>query len=194
MNKIGQLFIIAAPSGAGKTSITMAVIEKLKNTVLPIEKVITCTTRPIRPGEVDGVDYHFFSQEEFLRKKNMGFFIETTKYNENYYGSPASIFTEMKNGKSFILVADMAGAKNFKSNIKPDAVSIWISVPDAQELRRRLEKRGDSKEGIEKRVTLAQEEMAQEAREKMFDYHVLNNNFDTAVHDVIEIIKQKTAK
>lgn len=188
MNKFGKLFIIAAPSGAGKTSITLAVIEKLKN-ILPIEKVITYTTRQQRAGEIDGVDYHFLSKETFLNKMHAGFFIETTIYNDHYYGSPASIFSDMKKGKSFILVADMAGAINFKTNLKQDATLIWISVSSTQELRRRLEKRGDPKDVIEKRLRLAIEETSQVAQEKIFNYHVLNDCFDSAVQNVVEIIK-----
>jgi guanylate kinase len=186
----GCIFIITAPSGAGKTSVTTNVISKLKG-IIPIEKVITITTRPKRVGEVNGVDYVFLSNEEFLKREKTGFFLETTKYNENYYGSPASIVQDMKNGKSFIIITDTVGAINFKKNIIPDAVTIWITVPDIEELRKRLEKRKtDSREVIEKRLKIAKEDMEREANENQFDYHVQNNNLDQAVDDVIKIIKQ----
>jgi guanylate kinase len=188
--KNGRLFIISAPSGAGKTSVTTNVISKLKG-IIPIEKVITITTRPRRPGEVDGVDYVFLSNEEFLKREKTGFFLETTKYNDNYYGSPAWIVQDMKNGKSFIIITDTVGAKNFKENLIPDAVTIWITVPDIEELRKRLEKRKtDSLEVIERRLKIAKEDMEREANENQFDYHVQNNNLNQAVDDVIKIIKQ----
>lgn len=186
----GRLFIIAAPSGAGKTSVVTKVISKL-SPFIPIERVITFTTRPVRPNEIDGVDYYFLSQEEFLKRKKNDFFLETTMYNGYYYGSPISIIQDMKNGKSFIIITDPAGADNFKKNIMPDAVTIWITISDIQELRRRLEKRKtDSPEVVEKRLELARHEIEREAKEKIFNYHVQNNNLDDAVDDVIKIIKQ----
>lgn len=190
-NKTGQIFIVSAPSGAGKTSVVMRVIEKLKN-LMPIQKVITYTTRPKRSVETDGIDYHFLTPQDFLNKKAQDFFLETTQYNGYYYGSPKSITHDVKHGKSFIIVTDMPGAKNLKTNLLPSAVTIWITIPNIQELRKRLEKRGtDSPEVIEKRLEMARKEMAQEAKENFFDFHVQNNKFDTAVDDVIKIIKQK---
>jgi guanylate kinase len=112
-------------------------------------------------------------------------------YNGYYYGSPMSIIQDMKNGKSFIIITDSAGADNFKKNIMPDAVTIWITISDIQELRRRLEKRKtDSPEVVEKRLEIARHEIEREAKEKIFNYHVQNNNLDNAVDDVIKIIKQ----
>mgnify|MGYP002349698008 FL=1 len=101
MKNRGRLFIVAAPSGAGKTSVVTNAISKLRQTI-PIERVVTLTTRPQRPGETDGVDYHFLSQKEFLKRKDAGFFIETTKYNDHYYGSPSSIIQDMKDRKSVV--------------------------------------------------------------------------------------------
>lgn len=188
MNKNGKLFIISASSGAGKTSIATTVIEKLKNTI-PISKVITYTTRNPRPEEINGIDYNFISTQDFLKKETAGFFLETTKYTNQYYGSPSSIIQDLKKGKSFIIVTDMAGAINFKHNIMPNAITIWITVSDTQELRKRLEKRGDPSDIIEKRLKLTSEETRKESREKYFDYHVENDIFDQAVAQVIEIIK-----
>lgn len=186
----GHLFIVAAPSGAGKTSVVTNVIEKLKP-LIPIERVVTLTTRPQRPGEVNGADYYFLSQEEFLKRKEEGFFLETTMYNGYYYGSPISMIQDMKNGKSFIIITDPAGAENFKKNIMPDAVTIWITISDIHELRRRLEKRKtDSPEVVEKRLEIARHEIEREAKEKNFNYHVQNNNLNDATNDIIKIIKQ----
>jgi guanylate kinase len=190
MNKIGKLFIVAAPSGAGKTSIVTNVISKLSPTT-PIEKVITLTTRPPRPGEREGIDYFFLSEEEFLRRKDNGYFLETTKYNGYYYGSPMAMIQEIKNGKSFIIITDTVGAKNFKKNIIPDAITIWITISDIQELQRRLKTRKtDSPEVVEKRLEIARQEIEKEMKEKNFDYHIQNNNFNEAVENVINIIRK----
>ncbi len=190
MRNKGRLFIVAAPSGAGKTSVVTNVISKLKQT-LPIERVVTFTTRSQRPGEVNNLDYNFLTEEEFLKKQNENYFLETTKYNGYYYGSPKSIIQDMKNGKSFILITDTAGANNFKKNIVTDAITIWITVPNIHELRKRLEKRHtDSLDVVEKRLEIARHEIEKEAKEKSFNYHVQNNNMDDAVNDIIKIIKQ----
>ncbi len=190
MLKEGRLFIVAAPSGAGKTSVVTNVISKL-NPPIPIERVITFTTRPPRPREIDGVDYYFLSQKEFLKRERQGFFLETTKYADYYYGSPMSIIQDMKNGKSFIIITDIDGANNFKKNIIPDAVTIWITVSSVEELQKRLEKRKtDLPEVVQKRLEIALHEIEREAKEKNFNYHVQNNNLDDAASDIIKIIKQ----
>ncbi len=190
MRNKGRLFIVAAPSGAGKTSVVTNVISKLKQTI-PIERVVTFTTRPQRPGEVNYLDYNFLTEEEFLKKQNENYFLETTKYNGYYYGSPKSIIQDLKNGKSVILITDTAGANNFKKNIVTDAITIWITVPNIHELRKRLEKRHtESPEVVDKRLEIARHEIEKEAKEKNFNYHVENNKLDDAVLDIIKIIKQ----
>lgn len=185
----GKLFIMAAPSGGGKTSVANGVVNFLKN-LISIVKVTTFTTRKIRLNEVPGQDYHFLSVEKFLELKNQGVFLETTEYNGNYYGSPYSIVAELKNGKSFIMITDIAGAKNFKNNILPEAVTIWLTVPSLKILRERLEKRNtENQEALDKRLRLAEKEIAQEAYEHFFQYHVLNDDLNKAIQAVAQIIK-----
>lgn len=188
---IGKLFIIAAPSGGGKTSVALGVVDILKNSI-PIEKVTTFTTRKIRQNEVPGLDYHFLSVEKFLELKKQGLFLETTKYGGNYYGSPASIVPELKKGKSFIMITDIAGAKNFKSNILPEAVTIWLSVESFAVLTERLKKRNtEIGAALNKRLQLAGKEIAQEDAEHFFQYHVLNDDLNKTIQAVSEIIKNE---
>jgi guanylate kinase len=191
ISKKGKLFIIAAPSGGGKTSVALGAVNYFKN-IISIEKVITFTTRQPRKNEISGQDYHFVSIDEFRELKNRGEFLETTQYNENFYASPASIISGLKNGKSFIMITDVAGAKNFKHEIIPDAVTIWITIPSLAILQQRLEKRNtESKEVLAKRLKMAESEMAQENREHFFQYHVLNDKLEKAIQEVVLIIKKE---
>jgi guanylate kinase len=184
----GRLFVISAPSGAGKTSVSQAVLEACAAQHVEIEKVVTYTSRAPRSGEVDGVDYHFINREEFLRRKASGFFLETTEYTGNWYGSPASILEGMVNGKSYLMVTDRPGALVIKGLI-PSAFLIWLYVDDIKTLRSRLEKRGtDSPDVIRKRLNLAEQEIAQENSEKIFDAHIKNDDFDAAVAAVKIVI------
>ena len=99
----GKVFVISAPSGTGKTTLVKETINRLNNQY-DISKVITYTTRNLRTGEINGKDYHFISHDDFLQKEKDGFFLEITKYDNQKYGSPASILTDIQLGKSFIIM------------------------------------------------------------------------------------------
>lgn len=187
--KKGKVFIISAPSGAGKTTLTNQVLKNLESKY-PISKVITYTTRKPRQNEINGKDYNFLSEEDFLKKKKDGFFLETTKYHENYYGSPADILDKIKQGQSFIIVVDYPGAKTFLKLI-PDPILIWIEPPSLEELEKRLKKRNDSYETIKTRLEMAKKEIDIENKEKLFEYHLINNNFDQTINELIKIIENK---
>lgn len=183
----GKLFIISAPSGAGKSSLVNAL---MKDQEVPhsLERVITYTSKTPRPSEVNGTDYHFITPQEFHRNIALGFFLEWSNAYGNYYGSPSSVIMGMMQGKSYIMVLDRIGASEVK-RIIPEAILIWIKVPCLNTLRQRLETRGeDSAEVIEKRLTLAEQEMDQERRVSIFDCHILNENFENALHDLKTII------
>lgn len=188
--KIGRLFIVSAPSGAGKTSLTNYVVQAL-SPQFDISKIITYTTRPPREGEVSGIDYHFISRPEFERKKAAGQFLETTEYNGNFYASPRSIIDDLNHGKSFFLVLDRPGAKNVK-NLIENPVLIWLSVPNEQTLKERIINRGtESQEILEQRLALAQQELQDEQSDPTFPHHVINNNFEQAAQEIIDIIKKE---
>ena len=191
--KTGILFVIAAPSGAGKTSLIKEVTKRLEKKH-EISKVPTCTTRPPRTGEVDKKDYYFLSPDEFIEKQKNGEFLETTEYNGKLYGSPLSFLDDLKLGKSFIIITDLQGVKNLSKLIK-DRVSIWIETKNIEELRRRILKRGSiSEQQIEQRLKLAEEEMVEAEKSRLLDYHVVNDVFEQTVEELILLIKDKLLK
>ncbi len=189
MATTGILFVISAPSGAGKTTVARMVLDRI-GAQHPITRIVTTTTRPTRPGERDGIDYNFLSKDEFLAKKNKGFFLETNLYDGHWYGSPASIVTDLPQGKSLLIVTDRNGARTLKKII-PSAVLIWIDVPDAATVAQRLGNRETQASAtLQRRITIASAEMEEERHEKLFDHHVMNETLEKAVADVASIIKK----
>jgi len=192
-NLNGRFFIIAAPSGAGKTTLTHAAIKKL-SPKYNISKVITYTSRPPRKDEVDGKDYHFLSKEEFIKKQKENFFLEITQYNNNFYGSPTDILAKAKEGTSFIFVADRAGAKS-ALKLLPEPILIWIEPPSLEELKNRLTKRkSESEEQLNRRLNLAEQEMAEEKSEQLFKHHLINDDFEITVSKLVKIIEDELNK
>ena len=188
--KKGRLFIISAPSGAGKTTIANTVIGKIGHE-FPLSKVITYTSRSPRKGEVQGQDYCFLSKKDFSERRDEGFFLETTEYNGQWYGSPQSIISDLDDGKSFIIITDINGAKSIAERIH-QAVLIWLAPPSHEVLRKRLTNRGtESSDEIEKRIALSREEMDQVSNDNFFEYHVINDSFDLASHELCQIIRAK---
>jgi len=181
-NKKGTLFIIAAPSGAGKTSLVKAIIEQVDN----IDVSISHTTRGSRHDEKDGVDYHFTDENEFktLIKENR--FLEYAKVYDNYYGTSRDwVEQELASGKNIILEIDWQGAQQIKSQLR-NSIGIFILPPDYQTLRSRLVGRqNDELEIIERRMNAAREEIS---HYKEFDYIVINDNFEQALSEIKTII------
>ncbi|MDY0135971.1 MAG: guanylate kinase [Thiomicrospira sp.] len=178
---LGNLYIISAPSGAGKTSL----VAKLIDHDLLIRVSVSTTTRPMRPGEQHGVNYFFVSEAEFESKIAAGEFLEHAKVFNNYYGtSKTSVIQQLNAGQDVILEIDWQGAQQVRQ-IFPDAVSIFIMPPSLDELDRRLNGRGsDSAEVIANRMREAVSEI-QHYQE--FDYVVINDDFDTALHQLHSI-------
>ena len=181
-----MLYAIAAPSGAGKTTI---VKEILKNNP-DIEFSISATTRKKRNNEVDGKDYYFISKEEFENKIKNGDFIEYEKiFDGNYYGTLKSAVEDvMKRGKSMLFDIDVLGALSIKRHFKNDSVLIFIKPPGKDEIIQRLRNRKtETPEQIENRLSRFDIEMA---KMNEFDYIVLNDDLKTAVNKVQEIINK----
>lgn len=186
MNK-GVLMIVSGPSGCGKGTI---LAEILKNDNFYYS--ISATTRQPRPGEADGINYHFLSKEKFEELiKNDGV-LEYASYCDNYYGTPRKPVEDMLNaGKNVILEIEVQGALNVMKKC-PDAVSVFILPPSMKELRRRLNKRGtESEEVIEKRLAQAEREIKAASE---YDYIMINGELELAVQDLLSIIKAQELK
>ena len=187
-NRQGKLFVISGPSGVGKTTLALELLNKL-GARYNLNRVMTYTTRLPRPGERDGIDYHFITDQEFVVKLEQGFFIEYSKAYGFYYGSPKSIINDLKLGKSFVLVVDQAGACNIKQQFG-GAILIWITPPSLDELANRLQRRRtDSLIDIEKRLAIAKQEMLLIGKSILFDYVIENNVLEHAVTILIKILK-----
>jgi guanylate kinase len=177
----GSLYIVSAPSGAGKTSLVAKLIEQDSHVVVSVSS----TTRDMRPGEEGGVNYHFLSVEEFEAKIAEGDFLEHAQVFDNFYGtSKSTVKAQLAEGKDVILEIDWQGAEQVRG-LMPEATSIFILPPSREELRRRLNGRGtDSEEIIERRMQDAVSEMS---HYNEFDYIVINNNFDIALQELQSI-------
>lgn len=187
-SKSGKFFIISAPTGAGKTTVTTEALKQLNAKGIMISRVVTHTTRNPRPNEINGVDYIFETRSDFANKLQSGFFLETTEYAGEFYGSPASVISDMQNGKSFTVIVDRPGVESYLRLI-PGSITIWITVSDVNSINERLAHRPNrSPEEIEKRFEIAKQEIASESKNSIFRYHVLNDKFDQAVKRVMEII------
>lgn len=179
----GNLFIITAASGAGKTSLVKALLAKDSQLCLSISH----TTRQPRPGEVNGQDYHFVDEDTFLTMLGEAQFLESAEVHGARYGtSQAAVDAPLKAGKDVILEIDWQGAAQVR-HLYPQAVSIFILPPSVETLAFRLNTRGqDSSETIARRVAAAREEMRHVAE---FDYVTINDDFDIALQDISAIIR-----
>jgi len=178
----GILFIISAPSGAGKTSL----VNKLLDNMHGIRASVSHTTRSCRPGEVDGVNYHFVSQQQFIDMLEQGAFLEHAEVFGNLYGTSQQwVADTLAAGEDVILEIDWQGAAQVRQ-LFPDSTSIFILPPSKQALRERLHNRAqDDAEVIEKRVAAATEEMSHYIEA---DFMVVNDNFDTALAQLKAIV------
>lgn len=185
MRKKGNIIIISAPSGSGKTTIEKRVAEEVAGVI----RSISCTTRELREGEAESEDYDFISKEEFLKKIEEGYFLEWEEIFGNYYGTPKDQFiSAQKNGVDIILSIDVKGAKKVKE-IFPESISIFIMPPSVKELENRLRKRKtDTESQLETRLREAEKEMM--AQEE-YEYLVINEDLEKAINEVKEIIKKE---
>lgn len=179
----GSLLIVAAPSGAGKSSLVSALLAQEPD----ISLSISCTTRAPRPGEQHGREYFFLGEQEFLERDAKGEFLESARVHGNYYGTSRVVIDETtRAGKDVLLEIDWQGAQQVRRQF-PEAVGIFILPPSIAELEQRLKKRGqDSAEIIARRVANAAEEIAH-AHE--FDYVIINENFETALAELATIAR-----
>ena len=179
----GSLFIVSAPSGAGKTTLVAALLATDRH----VRKSISYTTRACRPGEEHGRHYYFVQREEFERLRKAGEFLETATVHGNLYGtSRRTVETECASGRDVVLEIDWQGAAQVRK-LKPDAVSIFVLPPSIEALEQRLRGRAqDNPEVIAARVAAARGEIAH-VRE--FDYVIINDDFNRAAQDLTSIVR-----
>jgi len=183
MKTSGNLFIVTAPSGAGKTSLVRALLAADSRTRLSI----SFTTRAMRPGEIAGVDYHFVGDARFLEMLEAGDFLESAEVHGSRYGtSQSTVEGELREGHDLILEIDWQGAAQVRK-LYPQAISIFILPPSMEVLEQRLHKRGqDAPQIISRRLAGAREEIAHVSE---FDYVIINDVFETALHDLLAIVR-----
>lgn len=186
--KRGKTFIVSGPSGVGKSTVLKALLERRKNVYFSV----SATTREMRPGEEDGVHYHFLEVDTFRKWIARGDFLEYAEYVGNFYGTPRQYVDEaMDRGEDVILDIEVEGALQVKGK-RPETVSIFIAPPSWAELERRLTERGtDSPEKIQKRLLRAKVEF-QTAH--TYDYFVINDSVEGAVRELDAIMTAEHCK
>jgi guanylate kinase len=179
----GVLYIVSAPSGAGKTSLVKALLK----TDPAIRLSVSFTTRPPRPGETDGRDYHFATHQQFEKMLAEGEFLEHAEVYGNFYGtSKGSIGRDLSAGHDVLLEIDWQGAEQVRRHF-PESASIFILPPSFSALRTRLAGRGqDSDAVIERRLAAAAHDVA---HADAFDYIIVNDDFDHALQDLVAITR-----
>lgn len=179
----GTLYIVSAPSGAGKTSLVKALIDQVET----LRVSVSHTTRPMRPGEVDGVNYHFTARERFIELVGHGDFLEHAEVFGNLYGtSQSTVEQTLAEGLDLILEIDWQGAEQVRRAL-PAAKSIFILPPSQKDLRERLTNRGqDDASVIDRRMAEAVSEMSHCVE---YDYLVINDCFQTALEDLKAILR-----
>ncbi len=185
MNK-GILVVVSAPSGCGKDTVVSEVLKRMPDKGF---LSVSMTTRPMRTGEKNGVEYYFVSRDEFLKHIEDGDMLEYAIYGDNMYGTPIKPVKDMlESGKTVFLIIEVEGGENVKKAF-PDATKIFIIPPSMAELERRLRGRGtDSEEAILNRLEIAKNEIL---RADEYDFIVMNDELENAVNDTISIVNSQ---
>ncbi|MZR62917.1 guanylate kinase [Alcanivorax sp. DP30] len=181
----GTLYIVSAPSGAGKTSLVAALVDKLAQ----LRPSVSHTTRPIRPGEEDGVNYHFTDRDTFVRQVEQGRFLEHAEVFGNLYGTSSDwVKQTLHGGEDVILEIDWQGAAQIRKQM-PESVSIFILPPSIEVLAERLRGRDtDDEDVIQRRLDGAQDEMSHYGE---FDFLIVNDDFNRALYELEAIVEAR---
>jgi guanylate kinase len=182
---VGHVFVITGPSGVGKGTLIRGLLERVPG----LELSVSATTRAPRPGERDGVDYHFLSDEEFDRRVANGEFVEHAGYSGHKYGTLRSeLERRMAEAAGVVLEIEVQGARQIRAAM-PEAVQVFIAPPSVEALRARLVGRGtDAPEDVEARLATALEELE---AEKEFEYVVVNDRLEQATEELAEIVRRE---
>lgn len=183
-NRQGICVVLSSPSGAGKTTISRALLESDPE----ITMSVSCTTRPPRPGEVDGRDYYFVSKDKFKEMINKGEFLEHAEVFGHFYGTPRSFVDgKLSEGKDVVFDIDWQGTRQLAEKMDGDLVSIFILPPSMEELEKRLRQRNqDVEEVVQKRMKKASREIS---HWNEYDYVIVNENLNQAMADVEKIVQ-----
>ena len=181
----GMLVVLSGPSGSGKDT----VLDKLKKTDFSFDKTISATTRDVRDGERDGVDYYFIDKNTFEERIKNQEFLEYTVYNDNYYGTPKSEVERLVDkGGCILLKIEVEGAGNVRK-LMPEALSIFIIPPSLEELERRLRGRGtETEESFQRRFEIAKDELS---RANEYDYIVINDDINLCAEQIVKILESE---
>ena len=185
----GLMFVLSSPSGAGKTSLSRKILELDKELFLSI----SYTTRPSRPGEIDGEDYFFVNNDDFALMQEQNEFLEYAKVFDYYYGTQKKPVKKILDKVRDILFdIDWQGTQQLMNNSKDDLVKVFVLPPSIEELERRLKERNqDDDEIIQKRMSKASDEMSHYAE---YDYILVNDNFDKTVKAILNILNAERLK
>ncbi|MBW1988226.1 MAG: guanylate kinase [Deltaproteobacteria bacterium] len=185
MSAKGALFVVSAPSGAGKTTLVNLVRERLPN----LAYSVSSTTRPPRAGEVHGRDYFFLSEQEFKKGVEEGRWAEWARVHGNYYGTDARWLEDALDAGCFLLLdIDVQGARQIKQRF-PDGVFVFILPPSMEELKRRLAGRGtDDPDVVARRLADAEWEMD---NRDFYDHEIMNDDLETAAGELLSIIRSR---
>jgi guanylate kinase len=182
---VGHVFVITGPSGVGKGTLIRGLLERVPG----LELSVSATTRPPRPGERDGVDYHFLSDDEFDRRVANGEFVEHARYSGHKYGTLRSeLERRMAEAAGVVLEIEVQGARQIRAAM-PEAVQVFIAPPSVEALRARLVGRGtDAPEDVKARLATALEELE---AEKEFEYVVVNDRLEQATEELADIVRRE---
>jgi len=185
----GLMLVLSSPSGAGKTALSRRLLEDEPDLSLSV----SVTTRSPRPGEEDGVDYHFVSTEDFSIMRNNQDLLESAKVFDNYYGTPrAEVEDALANGKDVLFDIDWQGAQQLAQKMRDDLVKVFILPPSTMELEQRLKKRAqDPPEVVAGRMAKAGTEISHWAE---YDYVVVNDDFDSAYEEIRAVLHAERIK
>jgi guanylate kinase len=189
LHQLGLMLLVSAPSGAGKTTVCEGVLARNPNAV----RAVTCTTRPPRPGETDGVDYYFLDAADFLKRVQAGNFLEhATVYGNSYGTLKSEVLNKLRQGKDLLLSVDVQGAATIRARAQEDPelrhalVTVFLTPPSMAVLEDRLRKRNtDAPAVISKRLSHARHEIAQW---KNFDYLIISDTIEKDLERMQTII------
>jgi guanylate kinase len=185
----GLMLVLSSPSGAGKSTISRALLEKHPDLTMSV----SATTRPMRPGEIEGKDYYFIDTETFEDMVRKGQFLEHAKVFDNYYGTPrAPVEAALKSGKDVLFDVDWQGTQQLRQNARDDLASIFILPPSVDELERRLYARAqDPEDVVNRRMAKATSEMSHWAE---YDYIIVNEEIPESVAEAEAILDAERLK